>query len=51
MKKYIMLFMSAALMLSSCDDEKATQPTAAISVDNDVLEVNESMNLHFIGDA
>lgn len=51
MKKYIMICMAASLMLASCDDEKATQPTAAISVDKNTLEVNESMTLHFTGDA
>lgn len=38
-------------MLSACDDEQATQPTAAVSIDKNLLEVNESMTFHFVGNA
>lgn len=38
-------------MFASCDDKEATQPVAAISVDKYVYDVNESMTLHFIGNA
>lgn len=38
-------------MFASCDDKEATQPTAAISVDKYVYNVNESMTVRFIGNA
>lgn len=38
-------------MLTACDDEKATQPTAAVSIEKNLLEVNESMTVHFVGNA
>lgn len=47
----IFLLAGAALLLSSCEDETAEQPTAAISVDKTNYEVNESMTLHFVGNA
>lgn len=40
-----------AAFLTSCEDKEATQPTAAISVDKNHFEVNESMTVRFIGDA
>jgi hypothetical protein len=36
---------------SSCDDDTATQPTSSINIDKTTLEVNESMTIHFTGDA
>lgn len=51
MRKYIFGLMATSLMMVSCDDETATQPVSAISVDKNTLEINESMTLHFIGDA
>ena len=47
----IMLLAGVAAMFASCDDKEATQPTAAISVDKYHYEVNESMQLRFIGNA
>ncbi len=47
----IFLLAGAALLLASCEDETAEQPTAAISVDKYKYEVNESMTLRFIGNA
>lgn len=47
----IMLLAGVAAMFASCDDKEATQPTAAISVDKYRYEVNESMQLRFIGNA
>ena len=47
----IFLLAGAALLLASCDDKTAEQPKAAISVDKYKYEVNESMTLHFIGNA
>ena len=43
--------MATSLLMVSCDDETATQPVSAISVDKNTVEVNESMTVHFIGDA
>lgn len=40
-----------AAMLTACDDEKATQPVSAISIEKNMLEVNESMTIHFVGNA
>lgn len=40
-----------ATMLTACDNEKATQPTAAISIEKNMLEVNESMAIRFVGNA
>lgn len=51
MKRYILGLMATSLMMVSCDDETATQPVSAISVDKNTVEVNESMTVHFIGDA
>ena len=50
-KYSIMLLAGVAAMFASCDDKEATQPTAAISVDKYHYEVNESMQLRFIGNA
>lgn len=50
-KYSIMLLAGVAAMFASCDDKEATQPTAAISVDKNHYEVNESMQLRFIGNA
>lgn len=38
-------------MLTACEDDQATQPTAAISIEKNMLEVNESMAIHFVGNA
>ena len=50
-KYSICLMAGAALVLASCEDKTAEQPTAAIRVDKNHYEVNESMTLHFIGNA
>lgn len=49
--KYSLFLLAGAAMFASCDDKEATQPTAAISVDKYVYDVNESMTLRFIGNA
>ena len=51
MKSYIIAFLACGLMMASCSDEKATQPTAAFSVDASELSVNESVTVHFTGNA
>lgn len=38
-------------MLTACEDETASQPKAAISLEKTTLNVNESMAIHFVGDA
>lgn len=50
-RNYICLMAGAALMLASCDDETAEQPTAALSVDKLHYEVNENMTVRFVGNA
>ncbi|MBD5225112.1 MAG: DUF5017 domain-containing protein [Bacteroidales bacterium] len=49
--KYSLFLLAGAALFASCDDKEATQPTAAISVDKYVYDVNESMTLRFIGSA
>ena len=51
MKSYIIAFLACGLMMASCSDEKATQPTAAFSVDASELSVNQSVTVHFTGNA
>lgn len=46
-----LIFAGLATMLTACDDDKATQPTAAVSIEKNLLEVNESMAVHFVGNA
>lgn len=50
-RNYICLMAGAALMLASCDDKTAEQPTAALSVDKLHYEVNENMTVRFVGNA
>lgn len=51
MKKYISLTAIMALALVSCSEEKALQPTAAISVDTKKVNINESVTIRFTGAA
>lgn len=51
MKKYISLTAIMALALVSCSEEKALQPTAAISVDTKKVNINESVTVRFTGAA
>lgn len=53
MKKFIIIstFIAGLSVFSSCDNEKTTQPTASFDLDNDLLEVNQSLTFHFTGDA
>lgn len=51
MKSYIIPIAALSLLAASCSDEKATQPTAAFTIDANVVEVNQSVTLHFTGNA
>lgn len=51
MKRYIFPLMAFALVMASCEDDKAEKPTAAISIDKTTLEINESMMVRFHGSA
>lgn len=54
MKKTIYYFAVAVLVflgISSCDNEDAAMPTAEIMIENNLLEVNQSMEMHFTGSA
>lgn len=54
MNKFIYLALLPAAfgaMFASCSEQVATQPTAAIAVEGNEFEVNESMTLHFTGTA
>ena len=43
--------MACGVLMASCSDEKATQPTAAFTVDTNKLNINESLTVHFTGNA
>ncbi len=51
MKTYIIPIAIFALALASCTEEKAIQPTAAISVDTNKVNINESVTVRFTGAA
>lgn len=52
MKSYIIIpILMLAALFAACEDETAEQPTAAISVDSKLVEVNESVTMHFVGNA
>lgn len=54
MKKTINYLAVAGFLLigiSSCDNEDAAMPTAEIQIENNLLEVNQSMEVHFTGSA
>lgn len=49
--RYPLLLSAVTLALTGCSDNEAEQPVAAISVDKTEYEINESMNLRFVGSA
>lgn len=51
MKRYIFPLLMAGVLFVACEDDTATQPTAAIYVDNATVDVNESVTIHFSGSA
>ncbi len=50
MKKYIPL-LALALVMAACSDEVAEQPRAAIELDKNIAEINESLVMRFTGSA
>lgn len=51
MKAIIIPIAALGLALASCSDDKATQPTAAFTVDANRVEVNQSVTVRFTGNA
>ena len=50
--KTTIFLMLAAAALTACDSEdEATQPTAKIEIEQDTYNINESMTVHFTGNA
>lgn len=49
--KYLGILAAASVVFTACDDKEAAPAKAAIAIDKTDLEVNESMVVHFTGDA